>query len=181
MTHLQGKEHLILWSPLCSRLSATNLSSLALTDIQRIYDVISQAWADSTKVTYGSGLLTFHIFCDNKDIPEVDLAPASSNLLATFIATLTGSYLGSTISNYLSGVRAWHTIHGLDWALSEVESNTLLKAVSSLAPPSLKRSPREPYTVDSINTIRTRVDISIPLHTAVFTCLPPFLHHRSHQ
>ena len=166
----KAKDRLLLWSPGCARFGNTP-ANLAQTDIQRIYDVISHAWADSTKATYGSGLLTFHIFCDQKGVPEEDRAPANSILLAAFISTLAGSYSGSAVSNYLSGIKAWHTIHGLDWALNQTETDALLKAASSLAPPSSKRAPREPYTVDTIITIRAQLDLSIPLHAATYACL----------
>lgn len=117
------------------------ISKLPPFDVQLIDDVALQAWADSTKVTYGSGLLMFHIFCDKKGISEVDRAPASSTLLAAFVATLAGSYSGSAVSNYLSGVRAWHTIHGLGWALSNVETHVLLKGALSMVPRHLKDPP----------------------------------------
>ena len=78
-----------------------------MKDIHCIYEVISNAWADSTKVTYGSGLLTFHIFCDNREINEFECAPASAILLAAFTSTLAGTYSGSAVANYLNGIKAW--------------------------------------------------------------------------
>ena len=120
---------------------------------------------------YGSGLLTFHIFCDRKGIPEADRAPASSVLLAAFVSTLASAYLGSAVSNYLNSVRACHTLHSLDWALSDTETDALLKASSFLAPPSSKRLPREPYTVDVIIAIRGQLDLLSPLHATTFACL----------
>ena len=112
-----------------------------------------------------------YIFCDRKEIPEADHAPASSVLLAAFISTLAGAYSGSTVSNYLNSVRAWHTLHSLNWALSDTETDALLKASSFLAPPSSKRPPREPYTVDVIIAICGQLDLLSPLHTATFACL----------
>ncbi|KIK75356.1 hypothetical protein PAXRUDRAFT_173099, partial [Paxillus rubicundulus Ve08.2h10] len=44
------------------------------------------------------------------------------------------------------------------------------KAASSLPPPS-QRGPREPYTVDMLIIIRSRLNLTSPLHTAVFACL----------
>ncbi|KIJ05866.1 hypothetical protein PAXINDRAFT_92842, partial [Paxillus involutus ATCC 200175] len=109
-------------------------TTLSQNDIQCIYDVIAHAWADSTKETYGSGLLAFHVFCDNRNIPESERAPAIPSIISAFISTLAGSYSGSAISNYINGVRAWHTVHGLDWALNDTETDALLKAATSLAP-----------------------------------------------
>jgi len=44
--------------------------NLTAADIQQISVVIGKAWEESTLVAYGSGLLNFHMFCDQKSIPE---------------------------------------------------------------------------------------------------------------
>ena len=71
----------------------------------------------------------------------------------------------------MNGIRAWHTLHGLKWSLNNNETNALLKAASSLAPPHSKRAPRKPYTVDILVTIRNHLDLTLPLHAAAFACL----------
>ncbi|KIK84152.1 hypothetical protein PAXRUDRAFT_152959 [Paxillus rubicundulus Ve08.2h10] len=170
----KARDHLLLWAPikLCS--APDSKTTLSQNDIQCIYDVIVDAWVDSMKETYGSGLLTFHIFCDNRNILESECAPTIPSIisfLSVFISTLTGSYSGSAISNYINGVRAWHTVHGLDWALNSTETNAFLKAEMLLAPPQSKRPPREPYTMDLLVSICNHLNLSSPLHSAVFTCL----------
>ncbi|KIK74672.1 hypothetical protein PAXRUDRAFT_19643 [Paxillus rubicundulus Ve08.2h10] len=139
--------------------------------LHRIYDVISHAWAKSTKETYGSGLLVFHVFYDSKSIPEAYRAPANSELISAFLSALAGLYSGSTISNYLHGIKAWHIIHGLNWSLIDDEINALLKAAISLTPLSSKRPPRDPYTVNIITQIADHLDLTNPLHVTVFSCL----------
>jgi hypothetical protein len=109
-----------------------------MDDITRIQDVMCHAWAESMHETYGSGLLVFHVYCDSRSIPEEDHAPASSTLISTFIAVIAGSYSGKTIANYIFGVRAWHILHGLEWALNDVQIETLLKAAENVAPLSTK-------------------------------------------
>ncbi|KIK76455.1 hypothetical protein PAXRUDRAFT_126928, partial [Paxillus rubicundulus Ve08.2h10] len=52
----------------------------------------------------------------------------------SFCHTLTDSYSGSTISDYINGMRVWHTVHELEWALNNNETDAILKAVSSLTP-----------------------------------------------
>jgi hypothetical protein len=47
--------------------------------------------------------------------------------MAVFIASMAGAYSGSTISNYVYGVRAWHTLHQLEWNLNPLEMDALLK------------------------------------------------------
>ncbi|KIJ10176.1 hypothetical protein PAXINDRAFT_86448, partial [Paxillus involutus ATCC 200175] len=118
------------------------------------------AWADSTKETYGSGLLAFHIFCDHKSIPESDRTPTIPSVISAFISALVGSYSGSAVSNYVSGIKVWHTVHGLKWTLNDSETDALLKAASSLAPPQSRRPPREPYTVDMMVSIRNHLDLT---------------------
>jgi hypothetical protein len=47
-------------------------------------------------------------------LSEKQLAPTSQPIMAAFIASMAGAYSGSTISNYVYGVRAWHTLHWLE-------------------------------------------------------------------
>jgi hypothetical protein len=97
-----------------------------------------QAWEEGTWESYGSGLLMFHMYCDNKAIPEIQRAPVSKILLSAFISELVGAYSGKTISNYIYGVRAWHILHGVAWQLNEPETKALLMAASKLTPQSSK-------------------------------------------
>ncbi|KAF9440164.1 hypothetical protein P691DRAFT_794044 [Macrolepiota fuliginosa MF-IS2] len=84
---------------------------------------------------------------------EEDWAPASHDLLSDFVKSLAGVYSGSTVNNYLAGVRAWH------------------QEMDVLAPPSAKRPKREPYTIDYILAIRAFLNLSSPLHAAFYACL----------
>jgi hypothetical protein len=168
----KAKDRLFQWTPVitCST-SASSALIVPRKDIDRIYEVLDRAWAPGTRETYGTGLLAFHIFCDNRNVPELHRAPANPTLISAFISTLAGSYSASAISNYLSGVRTWHTIHGVKWTLHEKETEALLKAASTLAPPHSKKAPREPYTVQIILVIRDNLDLACPIHAAVFACL----------
>lgn len=132
---------------------------------------IAHTWSDSTKETYGSGLLAFHAFCNSKVISEDQHAPANSNLMAIFMALMVGLYVNTTIVNYVSRVCAWHIIHGLTWNLNKNKLNALLKASKSLSPPSSKCSPCEPYTIEVIAKIWDQMDLNIPFNIAVFACL----------
>ncbi|KIJ06052.1 hypothetical protein PAXINDRAFT_20730 [Paxillus involutus ATCC 200175] len=96
----KAKDRLLLWAPVRPRSALDSKTTLSRSDIQRIYDVITHAWADSTKETYGSGLLAFHTFCDHKSIPESDHAPTIPSVISAFISALAGSYSSSAVSNY---------------------------------------------------------------------------------
>lgn len=172
--HCFARERLRLWRPIHARntLDArghpTNLSQ---ADLERISDVLMHAWAESTRETYGSGLLVWHVFCDSKLVPEDQRAPASDILLHSFVATIAGCYSGSTVSNFIHGIRAWHLLHGVEWRLDKALTDSLLKAATNLAPLSLKRKPRQPWTVDFLTTILSKLDLNDPLHVAVDSCL----------
>lgn len=166
--HCTAKERLLAWQPVHAR---TLQHPLQKEDTQRLLSVLPHAWADSTKETYGSGLLAFHTFCDFKAIPESERAPVAEDIMSAFIAHLAGAYAPSTVVNYVSAVQAWHDVHGLTWNINERETELLYKAARNLAPPTSKRPAREPYTLATIAAIRERLDLTTPLHAAVFACL----------
>lgn len=168
------RDRLQLWLPWCARHALDENgkpTNLTKADLDKILAVLLHAWADSTREVYGSGLLAYHVFCDRRGIPETHRAPASNTLIAAFIASLAGLYAATTIRNYVSGVRAWHILHGVAWSMNEIEVEGLLKAASALAPSTSKRKQRQPFTVDYITAIRNSLDLDLPLHAAVFACL----------
>ena len=138
-------------------------------DLQRVLTALSFAWAEKTLESYGSGLLVFHVFCDNRGVPEASRAPAARPLLELFVSCLIGSYSMSAVSNYMSGVHAWHSLHGLAWPLDAATTQLLLRAADRLAPPS--RGKREPLTVDFMERLRPALDISVSLDAAVWAAL----------
>ncbi|KAF8152897.1 hypothetical protein B0H34DRAFT_800176 [Crassisporium funariophilum] len=79
--------------------------NLVAADLRRIKDILKGAWAESTRESYGTGLLTYHVFCDCKGITEQQQAPASHLLIASFIATIARAYSGKkSINNYVYGI-----------------------------------------------------------------------------
>ncbi len=142
-------------------------------DATRVLDLLSSAWRPGTRSGYGSGLLAFHVFCDQKvpPVPECQRGPASDLLILEFIAACAGSYRGQTLSNYAYGVKAWHTVHGLGWILDDTRLNAALVAAERVAPPSLKRPERPPLLLATMEEIGRRLDLSRPLDAAVYACL----------
>jgi hypothetical protein len=100
--------------------------NLSKSDLQYILEVTSRVYAESTAATYGTGLLVFYVFCNKKDILEAQCTPANYLLLSSFVATLAGAYSGKTIINYLYGIHAWHTIHGVPWRIQRTKLDTHL-------------------------------------------------------
>jgi len=172
--HCLAKDRLRVWRPTSARNTLDTLGlpiNLSPADLSRIADVLELAFAPSTREVYGTGLLLFHVFCDMKNIPEDQRAPASALLLSSFVATLAGSYAPKSITNYLYGVRAWHIIHGSPWHPNTSETEAIIKAANSIRPASSKQKPRRPFTIDYMLAIRSQLDISAPLDAAVFACL----------
>ena len=133
--------------------------------------VTLQGWADSTRATYGAGLLVYHVFCDNREIPEGEHVPANAALISSFISALAGSLSGKAIHNYIYGVCAWHTLYGLPWVLHEEQISTMLKGATKLAPPAVKQDKHKLVTTQMISLIRNKLNTDDPFDIAFFACL----------
>jgi hypothetical protein len=59
-----------LWLPLNAVKTAR--SNLSFADQRRIPEVMIHAWEEDTRETYGSGLLVYHVFCDESSVSELD-------------------------------------------------------------------------------------------------------------
>ncbi|KAG2738674.1 hypothetical protein P692DRAFT_201873794 [Suillus brevipes Sb2] len=114
--------------------------------LERILDVIGLAWAQSTKETYGAGLLVFHVFCDTNNVAEENRCPVSRNLLLDFLCSCAGSYSGSALANYAAGLKAWHLLHGRAWQIPPSELKAVLDGATASAPKTSKRPKRLPFT-----------------------------------
>jgi integrase len=104
-------------------------------------------------------------------VPESLRAPAHQSYIASFMASLAGSYSGSTVSNYLYGLRAWHILHSVEWKLNALEMEALLKGAARLAPDSSKRKQRQPYTPEFITKVGEQLDLTDHLDASVYACL----------
>lgn len=168
--HCLARERLHMWKPFISHINQRHVA-LSEEEIRRIFNVMANAWSQLTHEAYSSGLLVWHVHCDKKSVPESLHAPAHQSHIASFVASLAGSYSGSTISNYLYGLRAWHLLHSVEWKLNVIEMETLLKGAARLAPDSSKRKPRQPYMPDFMTKIGEHLDLTLPFDASVFACL----------
>jgi hypothetical protein len=120
-------------------------------------------------ITYGSGLLIYHLFCDSINLPEEQRAPASTGTIQAFLASVAGAYSKSAINNYLSGIRAWHLYHGIEWAIDDKTTSMMLRATNVLSPPPEPK--RTPYTVEYITKVLEQLDSTNTFDVAVAACL----------
>ncbi|KAG2107916.1 uncharacterized protein F5147DRAFT_773900 [Suillus discolor] len=172
--HCLARDRLRLWCPQVprSRLDHTgSLVNISDNDIDCIITVLAHSHAPNTKETYGSGLLVFHVFCDAWNIPEEQRCPASPVLILAFIAGCSGLYSGKSLENYFYAIRAWHLLHGQPWLANHDQCALALAGGKRLAPPTSKRPKRAPFTVDLLIAIRSTLDLTSPLHAAVYACL----------
>ncbi|PPR06680.1 hypothetical protein CVT24_012975 [Panaeolus cyanescens] len=170
----KARDRLRLWRPVTARNKLDgngNPTNLTEADLEAIAESIQQAWAPSTRETYGTGLYAFHLYCNEKGIPEEQRAPASGVLISSFAASLVGLYAGSTARNYILGVRAWHILHGVSWRINDAELEALLTAAEKTAPRTSRREKRNPFTVAYMVQLKAMLNMSDPLHAAVWACL----------
>ncbi|KAJ8589431.1 hypothetical protein M405DRAFT_933490 [Rhizopogon salebrosus TDB-379] len=175
--HCLARDRLRLWIPAGdkSRQSARapNAPNHDITDAQleRISDVIDSSWAQCTKVSYGTGLLVFHVFCDAHNVAEDKRCSVAPNLLLAFLSSCAGSYSGSALSNYAAGLKAWHLLHGRAWLIYPNELKAILDGAAALAPPLSGCPDGLPFTPAFICTIRNHLNLDTPLDAAIFACL----------
>ena len=169
--HCLARDRLRQWIPTSSQAAESNPTTLNEAERERIKDTMVHAWEEDTREAYGSGLLMWHCFCDDRAIPEQGRAPASQTLLSAFVAHMASAYSGKTISNYLHGVRAWHVLHSVPWQLNKIEMDTMLRAAEKLTPASSKRKKRRPYTPGFIVALKQQMNLEEPLDAAIFACL----------
>ena len=176
--HCLARDRLCLWR--LSPAVPSRHSTAQEDDVNKVFDVMSNAWASFTCESYNAGILVYHVYCDKKSIPEELRAPTNQHIITAFITSLAGSYSGSTIPNYVHGICAWHILHGLEWRLNPLEMDAILKGVDRLAPPSSKRKKRQPYTPEFIATLRQYLKLDDPLDAAVFACLTTCFYAAAH-
>jgi hypothetical protein len=132
---------------------------------------MGSSWADSTKETYGAGLLVFNVYCDSLEIPEDQRCPISPTLLLAFLSSCAGSYSGTALANYAAGLKAWHLLHGRPWTINSKELKAILDGATALAPATSKASKRIPFTVNILSVIQAHIDPDDPRDAAIFACI----------
>ena len=169
--HCPACDKLRLWKPTFVRSSSGLPLEITDLDIDRLIMVISSSWQPTTHETYGAGLLVFHIFCNQRAIPEDQRCPADPLLMLTFISSCASSYSGKTLANYFYSICAWHTLHSTPWHMNAAEMKAALDKSSILAPPASKKPKHSPMTVSIISSLATKFDLSKPFDAAIFSCL----------
>ncbi len=66
-------------------------------------------------------------------------------IIELFTAAMVGSCSETAVNNYISGLHAWHILHGLPWDIDRQRLKVILRAADRVAP--VTRGKRPPLTV----------------------------------
>ena len=65
--HCLAQDRLRSWRPSPAVCSHTTTQG---EDLAQVFEVMSNTWAESTHESYSSGILSYHVFCDKRKVPE---------------------------------------------------------------------------------------------------------------
>jgi hypothetical protein len=166
--HCKAEDRLMQWKP-AFRMRPVDAYGNAIPqieeDLARAPFVLLSSLEMSTRRTYGSGLLIYTVFADARGLDDRQRFPPSQSILVAFVAAITGSYLGDTISKYLSGLRFWHNLHTVPWLGDDRVLSKLVAGANKLAP-HLKRMQRSPVKEEELEDLAGGFDHHNPLDVA---------------
>ncbi|KIY46264.1 hypothetical protein FISHEDRAFT_24441, partial [Fistulina hepatica ATCC 64428] len=161
-----ASDRIRLWSTPFSQ-DLIRISPLPEPLMENARSLIYNSFAPATRSTYAAGPLRFTQFCDRWDIPECDRMPASPTLLTAFVAEFAGSVSGRAINNWLSGLRAWHTMSNAPWP-DDHEWLHLSRKSAALSGRHLRRARRAPVSLLHLRTLRQSLDVTTPLDACIW-------------
>ncbi|KAF5335578.1 hypothetical protein D9758_017968 [Tetrapyrgos nigripes] len=122
---------------------------------------------ESSFETYAAGPLRFTQFCDEYKVDEHLRMPADKVLVAAFIGFHLGQKSGSSLNNWLSGLKMWHDMKGAPWCGGERWVQMACRA-GNREGAHLKRPLRSPVTYHHLQILRKYLYFSKPFHRAVW-------------
>lgn len=160
--HVKSSDRFLLWStPYADRKRLCNVGAFSDQAHNRLLEVALASLAPNTRKTYAAGLLRFTQFCDKYNIPEDSRMPASSSLLAMFLAESAASNVSHECArNWMSGLHFWHNAHDAPWFGNSGQVQSVSKGVKKLVPDSSKREPRTPVTMKHMYALREHLSTS---------------------
>ncbi len=167
--HVAAEDRLFCWTSPFSHSFDDSLYAEVLLDASLILKLAQSSLEKSTLENYGSGLLRFHQFCDEREIPKSSRMPASVFLLAAFVSwASTRNIVSQTIGTWLSGVHGWHTLHGAPWYGGD-NFVSLIKTSATKKAPASSRPKHHPVSIDHLLTLQAQLNFHNSFNVAVFT------------
>jgi hypothetical protein len=96
---------------------------------------------------------------------------ANIELIIAFISAMASSLAGSTINNYINGIRTWHIIHYIAWSINYLTIKMALQAAIVSALAKLSEPPRQPIIVEYLRAILSHLDKTNLLDMAIVACI----------
>ncbi|KAG1732516.1 hypothetical protein EDB19DRAFT_1640184, partial [Suillus lakei] len=168
--HVLASERVLLWTtPYGLQFQNDLLQRFPNSIVLKIFLVMIQSLDEDTRSNYGAGLLRFTQFCDLHNVPEPSRMPASSELLAAFLANAASTVSSSAANSWMAGLHYWHSVNGADWHGGESDVlRHIRRGLSKLTPPSSKRTKRPPVTVAALSQLALGLDLNNSFDIAVF-------------
>ncbi|KAF8230805.1 hypothetical protein L208DRAFT_1280018, partial [Tricholoma matsutake] len=115
----------------------------------------------NTQCFYASGLLHFTQFCNCHEVSKDLWMPASSELLAAFLANVATHQVSyDCAKNWMSGLHFWHSCHGAPWNGKTSQVDIVHKGVKKLVPATSQCPPRVPVTMQHMYTLQQHLSTS---------------------
>ncbi|KAJ3974116.1 hypothetical protein EV361DRAFT_794934 [Lentinula raphanica] len=166
--NVPAKDRIHAWSsPYSIQQCSSNIKKYPLDLIESGQKAVSAGLADSTKTSYGAGILRFNQFCDLMGVEENLRMPADETLLIGFVGHYMGSKSGSCIRSWLSAIQAWHTLAGAPWP-SDSKLLKLARKGARIAGTKFKRAQRNPITLAHLLALYSSIDFSNSFHSAIW-------------
>lgn len=167
---VRAAERLSTWeTPFSLEKKSAELAKFPREVIDSGNTVMLAGLAPSTMTTYAAGLLRWSQYCDSMNISEEDRMPASDILIIGFMGFHMGKVSGSTVKNWLAGLRAWHELKGATWP-AESRRIRFARRGANVEGAAHKRHPRHPITVAHLWALRKALDFKVPFHCALWAC-----------
>ncbi|KAE8240355.1 hypothetical protein A4X13_0g7842 [Tilletia indica] len=130
-----------------------------------VRDVALAGYAAGTQKGYSVGLAQWHKYCDDNKIDEKLREPAPAHLVEHWVSTQAGSKSGGYLSDWISGLKAWHLLNNLPWLPDDERLTVIRRGVLNLQPP--PKPPRAPMTVEWLDKLYLAADRDNPAEMAV--------------
>lgn len=157
-------------------------------DAVKAYMLGGETWTPATLKHYNAGVSKLMSFAAEYNIPRRFLLPIDPEVLCNFAVwegpklnqeSVTGNNTpikSNTIRTYLSGIKAWHLFHGLDYPHKETPRvEAVLKAAHKLELRSVPREKKDPVLIRHMfNLVRDLADGELEKQVAYTVALTAF-------
>ncbi|KAF9022555.1 hypothetical protein BDZ89DRAFT_956497, partial [Hymenopellis radicata] len=166
--HVLAPDRLFCWTSPFSIAFDETLFNVIPRTAPTVLKLARNALEESTRGNYGAGLLRFHQYCDDSEIPESMRMPASMLLLAGFVGwAVERNTPGNTIGKWMSGLHGWHTLNRAEWFGGD-EFISLLKFSANKMNPPNRRPVRNPVSLEHLAALEAGLNMSNCFDAAVY-------------